>query len=264
VRGSGGWWGAVAAGGRGQDEPLAAGVTVQPPAAFVDGTVVDPAQQHQVVQAGRTTLNPVSQVVGVGPGRRPVTAGRDAAAVAYRQGASQRGRDKAGGAAEVKELGGGAKRWGSRVIARCSRPASPPPSWLAWPRPQRPALPARQAAPPAPRTAPPGLRPPHPGWRRIGWRTGVRIHGATLPRQAGTTQTHHEICGQPARAGNGRRPRHITPDGTARRAYGPSALEVGGSWATTACACVAQLGCFRRGRQVVCPGWRLRLNAASL
>jgi hypothetical protein len=47
---------------------------VELPAVLVDGAVVDAAQQDQVVEAGRAAVEPMVEVVGVGPGRRAVAA----------------------------------------------------------------------------------------------------------------------------------------------------------------------------------------------
>ena len=61
---------------------VAVAAALQPPAAFVNGAMMSPAQQGQVGQVGGATVQPVNQVVGLTPGRRPIAAGEPTAAVA--------------------------------------------------------------------------------------------------------------------------------------------------------------------------------------
>src|SRR5215475_3034874 len=97
-----GWCG-PAGGCRGPCSVWAAG---ELPSSFVDGAVVGPAEQGQVVQVGKAAVGPVGEVVGVGPGGWAVAAGEDAAAVAHDQCGAQRGWDGAGAPADVQRLAG--------------------------------------------------------------------------------------------------------------------------------------------------------------
>src|SRR6266545_2647730 len=133
-----GGWGAavlVAAGGWGEGGLAADRVAAQPPAAFVDGAVVDAAQQHQVVEAGRPTREPMVQVVGVGPGW-----GRSQPTAAQPPSRTARARRSAGGTTRVarprsSSWTGAASGGGSSAIVARSAPASPPPSAALLPTP---------------------------------------------------------------------------------------------------------------------------------
>ena len=81
------------------------GAAGQPPATFVDGPVVDPAQQGQVGQVGGAAVEPVAQVVGFAPGQGAVTVGEDTAAVADGQGVALGGLDDPAGPADLQRLG---------------------------------------------------------------------------------------------------------------------------------------------------------------
>ena len=83
------------------------GAAGQPPATFVDGPVMDSAQQGQVGQVGGAAVEPVAQVVGFAPGQGAVTVGEDTAAVADGQGAALGGLDDPAGPADLQRLGGG-------------------------------------------------------------------------------------------------------------------------------------------------------------
>ena len=81
--------------------------------------VVVPAQQHQVVQAGRAVVGPVHDVVGVAHHRGLGAAGERAVPVAADQGPPQRGGDEPVGAADVEDLAAGAEGDGDDVgVAR--------------------------------------------------------------------------------------------------------------------------------------------------
>ena len=75
-----GWW----AGGGGE---AAIGAAGQLPAPFVDGPMVGPADQREVPQVGRATVDPVPQVMGVTPGQRAFAAREDTTSVPDGQGA---------------------------------------------------------------------------------------------------------------------------------------------------------------------------------
>jgi hypothetical protein len=57
----------------------------------VDHDVVAAAEQAEIVEVGGATVDPVLQVVRVGPFDRAVTAGEDAAAVTVGEGPALRG-----------------------------------------------------------------------------------------------------------------------------------------------------------------------------
>src|SRR5690348_7623649 len=80
------------------------GVTAERPVAFVDHDVVAAAEQAEVVEVGRPAVDPVVQMVGVGPFDLAMTAGEDAAAVAVSQGAPLRGRDHPCPVTQVEDL----------------------------------------------------------------------------------------------------------------------------------------------------------------
>ena len=70
-------------------------------AAFVDGAVVAPAAELAVREAGLAAAGPGCAVVDLAPARRTITTGDDAAAVADDERPPQRGRDRAGAAADI-------------------------------------------------------------------------------------------------------------------------------------------------------------------
>jgi hypothetical protein len=73
----------------------------------MDGPMMGPAQQDQVVQVGGAAIQPVLEMVGFTPGQGPITAGEDTAAVTHGQGGPLGGLDDSGGAADVQGLGRG-------------------------------------------------------------------------------------------------------------------------------------------------------------
>ena len=81
----------------------------------MDDPVVVPAEQHQVVQAGRSVVGPVHDVVGVAHHRWFGAAGEGAVPVAADQGPPERGGDEAVGAADVEDLAAGAEGDGDDV-----------------------------------------------------------------------------------------------------------------------------------------------------
>jgi hypothetical protein len=91
------WWG----GGE-----LSVGAADEPPAAVMDGPMMGPADQGQVVQVGGATLQPMPDVMGFTPGQRPATAGEDTTTVADGQGLALGGGDDSGGPAEVQGSAG--------------------------------------------------------------------------------------------------------------------------------------------------------------
>ena len=93
--GSVGWGGGEAA----------IGLAAQAPAAFVDGAVVGPAEQSEVGQIGGATVEPVAQMVGLTPGQRPGTTGKDTATVADGQGRALSGLDDPAGPPDLQRLG---------------------------------------------------------------------------------------------------------------------------------------------------------------
>jgi hypothetical protein len=93
------WW---AGGGR----EAAVGAAGQLPAPLMHGPMMGPAQQGQVRQVGGAAVDPVPQMMGVAPGKRPVAVGEDAAAVAHGQGVALGRRDDPGAAAKVQRLAG--------------------------------------------------------------------------------------------------------------------------------------------------------------
>src|ERR687889_2653412 len=77
------------------------------PGGVVDDVVVVIAEEHQVVQGGRSAVGPVLDVMGVGPPRRSPAAGEGASSVAGDQGPAQPGWDGPGGSANVEWFGVG-------------------------------------------------------------------------------------------------------------------------------------------------------------
>jgi hypothetical protein len=86
----------------------AVGAAGELPAALVDRPVMRSAQQGQVGQVGRATLDPVHQVVAFAPGQGPITVGEDAAAVAHGQGGPLGAGDDPAGPPDLQGLAGGA------------------------------------------------------------------------------------------------------------------------------------------------------------
>ena len=76
-------------------------VDVDCPAVFVDVSVVVAAQEHGVGQVGGATVQPGDEVVGVGVGGGPVTAGPAAATVTDCEHPALLGGEQPAGAAEV-------------------------------------------------------------------------------------------------------------------------------------------------------------------
>jgi hypothetical protein len=93
--------------GRGGGE-VAVGISVEPPAALMDGPVVGSADQDQVGQVGRAAVQPVDQMMGLTPGQRPGTAGKATAAVTHGQGGPLGRLHDSAGPPHVQGLGGGA------------------------------------------------------------------------------------------------------------------------------------------------------------
>src|SRR5829696_1090992 len=56
------------------------------PAALMDGPMMGPTDQGQVVQVGGATIQPMPHMMGLTPGQGTATAGEDTAAVADGQG----------------------------------------------------------------------------------------------------------------------------------------------------------------------------------
>ena len=74
---------------------------MQGPAVFVDGSVVVAAEQQRVGHIGGAAVYPGDQVVGVGVGGGPVTAGEATASVADGEQAALLRGEQSSGAAEV-------------------------------------------------------------------------------------------------------------------------------------------------------------------
>src|ERR687889_2148080 len=95
------------------------------PGGVVDDVVVVIAEQHQIVQGGRSAVGPVPDVMGVGPPRWSSAAGERAASVAGDQGPAQPDWDGAGGSADVQRLGVRAQPGGDDG-GLAGQPAGPP------------------------------------------------------------------------------------------------------------------------------------------
>jgi hypothetical protein len=78
----------------------------------VDEPVVIAAQQHEILQVGRSVVAPVPDVMTLTPAGRPITAGESATPVAEREGAAEGSGDQAGLPAEVEGLAGAAEEGG--------------------------------------------------------------------------------------------------------------------------------------------------------
>jgi hypothetical protein len=115
---------------------LAVRLSLEPPAAFMDGPVMGPAHQGQVGQVGRAAIQPMLKMVGLTPGKRPLTAREDTAAVAHGQGGPLGGLDDPGGPADLQGWVGAPPRTGGRRLAaarsRSARFAWPWGSWWPW------------------------------------------------------------------------------------------------------------------------------------
>jgi hypothetical protein len=70
--------------------------------------VMGPADQGQVPQVSRATVEPVPQMMGLAPGQRPITVREDTAAVPDRQGGALGRGDDPGATPKVQGLAGGA------------------------------------------------------------------------------------------------------------------------------------------------------------
>ena len=92
--------------GRGGREP-AIGAAGQLPAALMDRPMMRPAQQDQVGQVGRATIQPMPQMMGVTPGQRPITTREDTTPVPHRQGGALGRLHHPGAAADVQGLTAG-------------------------------------------------------------------------------------------------------------------------------------------------------------
>ena len=78
----------------------------QLPAPLMNRPMMRPAQQGQVGQIGRATMQPVPQMMGLAPGQRPGAAGEHTAPVANGQGGPLGGLDDPAGPADLQRLGG--------------------------------------------------------------------------------------------------------------------------------------------------------------
>jgi len=83
------------------------GVAGQPPAALTDRPVMGPAEEDEVGQVGGAAVQPVAQMMGLTPARRPVAVGEGAAAVAHGQGGALGGLDDPAGPPHLQRLGRG-------------------------------------------------------------------------------------------------------------------------------------------------------------
>jgi hypothetical protein len=72
----------------------------------MDPAVVTPAQQHEVVQAGATAVDPVLDVVAVTPSLGTITPGIATAIVSHHQGPTNGSGNRASAAADIERLGG--------------------------------------------------------------------------------------------------------------------------------------------------------------
>src|SRR5215217_3549861 len=108
---------------------LPVGLSGKLPAAVVDGPMMSPAQQHQVGQVGRATVQPVPQVMGFAPGQGAGTAGEDTAPITRGQGGALGGGHDPGGPAQVQGLAGDAAQdrgqQGGRGLEPGRQPAVP-------------------------------------------------------------------------------------------------------------------------------------------
>src|SRR5215204_4998241 len=78
------------------------------PAAVVDGPMMGPADQGQVVQVGGAAIQPMPHMMGLTPGQGTGTAVEDTATVADSQGAALGRADHPGGPADIQGSAGGA------------------------------------------------------------------------------------------------------------------------------------------------------------
>src|SRR5829696_4757501 len=80
----------------------------QPPTALMDSPMMSPADQGQVVQIRRATIQPVPDMMALTPGQGAAAAWEDTAAVPHGQGLPLGGSDHSGGPADVQGSAGGA------------------------------------------------------------------------------------------------------------------------------------------------------------
>src|SRR5689334_9227545 len=91
----------------GWDEPgVSVAAEVDLPAAVVDQGVVQPAQQHTVVQTRCAAVTPRLDVVGIAPGHRPPATGVRAPTVTHPQRLADRGGEQALAAADAQWYSG--------------------------------------------------------------------------------------------------------------------------------------------------------------
>ena len=112
----------------------------QVPGAFVDGVVVDGAQQHQVVEVCGAVLEPVDDMVGVAPRLGPVAPGEHTAAVSHDESSSLGEADGTGASTLVKDLTDATNdRWDDPGVTRqatyCGRGERDAVGGLTAPRP---------------------------------------------------------------------------------------------------------------------------------
>jgi hypothetical protein len=79
----------------------------QPPAPLMHRPMMRPTQQGQIDQVGGAAIQPMLNVVGFTPGKRPLAVGEHTAAVTHSQGKALGGLDHPGAAAHVQGLAGG-------------------------------------------------------------------------------------------------------------------------------------------------------------
>jgi hypothetical protein len=93
----------------------AVGAAGQLPAALMDVPVMGSAEQGQVGQVGRATVQPGDQMMALAPGQRPITARKDTALVAHGQSrALGRGHDPGAAPHIQRPAGGAAQGWGKQ------------------------------------------------------------------------------------------------------------------------------------------------------
>jgi hypothetical protein len=90
--------------GRGGGHPTIS-LADQPPTPLMDRPMMGPAQQGQISQIGRTTVEPVPKMMSLTPGQRPLTAREHTATVTNSQGGPLGGLDDAAGPADLQRLG---------------------------------------------------------------------------------------------------------------------------------------------------------------
>src|SRR4029453_10488374 len=80
----------------------------EPPPPLMLGPMMSPADQGQVVQVGRATIQPMPHMMSFTPGQRPRTAWEDTTTVTDGQGGPLGGSHDPGGPADVQGPAGGA------------------------------------------------------------------------------------------------------------------------------------------------------------